>query len=263
MLFSTIISPETDGIIESGSIDYLVCSIDKHHRDYYLDVKYRNVEPLSIKVLATKAKNTSFNRISNKDYIVGKNRDYFKMTNFIELFKKSKTGMLCFLDADMVVAKAIELEPDFDIAFTVKGIGQSEIHIVNLGICFINKTKENSNRVTDFLVNMVSSTRSLDLTNPDSVNFWKYMGIPEIKAHLEFLDDYIVSQDFINSICYTKNWYGPGVYDFNGLKFKLLDSRYNKTWYFNQKIDPNVFIYHFKGRRENKVERAKKLMEIL
>jgi len=263
MLFSTIISPETDHIIEAGSIDYLVSSIDKYHEDYFLDVKYRNVEPLPIKKLAIKAKNISFNRISNKDYIVGKNRDYFKITNFIEIFRKSRKGIICFLDVDAMVVKHIKLEPDFDIAFTLKGYGQSDIHITNLGIFFVNKTKENSNKVTDFLVNIVSSTRSLDLVNPDSINFWKYMGIPEIKGHLDFLDDYIVSQDFINSICYTKGWYEPGIYNFNGLKFKLLDSRYNKTWYFNQEIDPHVFIYHFKGRKENKLERAKKLMELL
>lgn len=262
MLFSTIISPESDGIIEEGSIDCLIKSIDKLYKDYSLDIKYRNVDPLRIKKLATNAKNVSFSRINNESYIVGKNREYFKLTNFIDVFQKSKNGLICFLDTDIVMAKPIELDLDFDIAFTLR-YNASETEITNLGVFFVNKTKDNSSRIIDFLVNMVSSTRKLDMANPDSINFWKFMGLPELNSHLGYLDDYIVSQDFINSICYKRGWHSTGLNNFNGLRFKLLNSDYNMPWYFDQEIDPEVMVYHLKGRRNNKLERAKKLMELL
>lgn len=262
MLFSTIISPESDGIIEESSIDYLINSIDRLYKDYSLDVKYRNVDPLRIKKLATRTKNVSLSRISTKDYIVGTNRDYFKMTNFIDVVQKSNLGLICFLDTDIVMAKPIEIELDFDVAYTLK-YNASETEITNLGVFFVNKTKDNTSRIIDFLVNMVSSTRKLDMANPDSVNFWKFMELPHLVNHLDFLDDYIVSQDFINSICYNKDWYSVGLNNFNGLRFKLLNSDYNMPWYFDQEIDPEVMVYHFKGRMNNKVDRAKKLMEML
>ena len=255
MLFSTIISPEKDGIIEEGSYYKWLESINDCYNIYDLSVKYRNVKTIH---------NThwkSFTEIKEKDY-TGK-RDLYNLGNTLNIIDyHPKQDLLCFLDVDTFLVKPIEIERDFDVAFTIKERGKSNIHITNMGAFFVNLTKDNKKLISDFFVDNIIDTRVLNKASEESVNFWKYMSLPEIKPHLDFLDDYIVQQDCINSICFARQWFEPGLYDLNGLKFKLLDERYNRFWYFDEPYNPDTYIYHFKGRRENKLERVKKLKEL-
>ncbi len=253
MLFSTIISPEPDGIIEEGSYYRWLESINNCYNVYDLSVKYRNIKTSN----NTHWKN--FHVIEDKDYMG--QRDLYNLINAYSITKYSKPDILCFLDVDTFLVKPIEFEEDidFDIAFTIKERGRSHVHTTNMGSFFVNLKKDNKKTILDFFVSNIIDTRVLDKAGEGSVNFWKYISFPEIKGHIDYLDDYIVQQDYVNSICFAKQWFEPGLYDLNGLKIRLLDERYNRFWYFDEPYNPDTYIYHFKGVRENKLERVKKL----
>ena len=255
MLFSTIISPEKDGIIEEGSYFEWLKSINDCYSEYNLSVKYKNIKTVG----NNHWKN--FKEIKEIDY-VGK-RDLYNLGNTLDVINNhSKEDLLCFLDVDMFLVKPIELERDFDIAFTIKERSKSNTQITNMGAFFVNLTRNNKENIYDFFVSNIIDTRVLNKAAEGSVNFWKYMSLPEIKPHLDFLDDYIVQQDYVNSICFAKQWFEPGLYDLDGLKIRLLDERYNRFWYFDEPYNPDTYIYHFKGKRESKLGRVQKLKEL-
>lgn len=254
--FSSIYVPNGDVAIEKDSLLYWMKSIDNVYPFKYVnaDIAMNDLEDAAIRLGGYGIK---FSPIKMNDFIG--QRDYYKIKNNQRVFQDTKVDTtIVFTDIDTMVVKPVkffELKRDWDIAFTVRHPWINEFHPINLGTFFVNKRKDNKHKLQGFL-NSWSYDVECERDTAGSKYFYKYINLPQIEPHQEFMMDRIVQQDYICALAYYEDWAVGEINEWQGLNVLLLDQRYNYCWKFNDKIDPQTYIYHFKGTQQSKTDRA-------
>ncbi len=252
-IVGTIYVPEDGGIIEEDQIDYFLGSL-QNNIDTRIEIAYNNANLSFIP-----DSGMYLYKIEDKDYI-GR-RDYFKIENtkrLIQEYNPYYHCLLAILDVDMVIAKLISLEDDFDIAFTLKHPGHSEVHPINLGASFFHIKKNNKNKLLEFMDGWLDAPISRD-----NEVYNEYMSLPAIRPHKKYEMDRIVHQDYICALAWENKWFKEGIYEYNNLRIKILGHKYNHTWRFGDPLDKDVIIYHLRGEKQSKLERSKELYKQL
>lgn len=248
-IIATIFALEADKIIEEKQLEYFLQSVFNNDNKVKIDLAYRNFNIDYIDCF-------NFYKIKDDEY-AGK-RDYFKIANTKRVVSNINTGLLAVLDVDMVINKALVVEDDFDIAFTQRYLWTSSSQAINLGASFFNIKKGNKEKILSFIDEWLDAP-----IQRNHAVYNEFKTLPEIAAHDSFELDRIVHQDYICALAWKYEWLNPVIYDYNGLKIKILDYKYNFPWQFEQLVYDEISIYHLKGARNSKLKRTEKLFDIL
>jgi len=227
--------------IEFALVESFINSLEKNETGFSLDVAGHALSKEQVACLEER-NIARFSAIEKDRWIDRAN--YFCAENMLRVIRETDNELVCAIDIDIIVSKKIEIERDFDIGLTIRSIWLSEHQAVNAGVIFFNVTPENKKDIEEFMVIALDKIPQLVVPGTKEVNYeMDRMGL----------------QTYLCNLAHQQKWIEPGLYQYNGLKIRLLDHRYNYAIQEKGGLLPEVFIYHIKGTRVPKLERIKNI----